>query len=271
MSPSAAPGLGETSSGADRRPETIPQYSAGRILGLWAAVTAPMGLMAFVVAPLMAPHVGLHRGLLHWILMVVGMAWQCGLSIMLLRREGPMDWVAVRKRIWLNGPRDPRTGQARARLWWWVVPAIAANVLLGFAADPLVSLWSRLTGLEEPAWASITALAQPEFVGQWWIVGLALVSSAFNYVLGEELFFRGILLPRMEKAFGRWDWVVNTLLFGLYHVHKIWFWPTMVMSSFGTVWAARRYRSLWMSIAVHGVESLFVIVVLAVVAGWWMP
>src|SRR3712207_7874009 len=69
----------------------------------------------------------------------------------------------------------------------------------------------------------------------------------FNYLLGEELLFHGVLLPRMAGVFGRWDWVANTVLFGLYHVHKIWFWPSMIMSSFGLTWAAKRYRSLWMS------------------------
>ena len=41
----------------------------------------------------------------------------------------------------------------------------------------------------------------------------------FNTVLGEELLFRGLLLPRMRGAFGRWDWLVNGVLFGVYHLH----------------------------------------------------
>ena len=63
---------------------------------------------------------------------------------------------------------------------------------------------------------------------------LTLVSLVFNYLLGEELLFRGVLLPRMAGVFGRWDWVANTVLFGLYHVHKIWSWPSMITSSSAT-------------------------------------
>jgi uncharacterized protein len=33
-------------------------------------------------------------------------------------------------------------------------------------------------------------------------------------VLGEELPFRGFLLPRMRGAFGRTDWIVNGVLSG---------------------------------------------------------
>src|SRR3712207_9435994 len=88
-------------------------------------------------------------------------------------------------------------------------------------------------------------------------------SITLNYLLGEELLFRGVLLPRMAGVFGRWDWVANTVLFGLYHVHKIWFWPSMITSSFGTAWAARRYRSMWMGVIVHGVEGYFLVLILA--------
>jgi CAAX protease family protein len=30
-----------------------------------------------------------------------------------------------------------------------------------------------------------------------------------NTVLGEELLFRGYLLPRMNRTFGRFDWLVR--------------------------------------------------------------
>ena len=69
-------------------------------------------------------------------------------------------------------------------------------------------------------------------------------------MLGEELLFRGLLLPRMRGAFGRWDWVANKLLFAMYHLHKIWSWPSMISSSFGYAWAAKRFRSLWMGVIV---------------------
>ncbi len=68
--------------------------------------------------------------------------------------------------------------------------------------------------------------------------------------------------------FGRWDWVANTVLFGLYHVHKIWFWPSIMASSFAYAWTAKRYRSIWLAMIVHGVEGFFVIMVLAVILGW---
>ncbi|MCB0908346.1 MAG: CPBP family intramembrane metalloprotease [Nocardioidaceae bacterium] len=256
---------------ADESRSSQPQYSLGRILAIWAAATVPMGLLAFVAAPRLIAGSDLHPGLVYWMLMVVGMIWQFGLSVLVLHGElGTLRWAAVKARVWMNAPVDPHSGRPRWRLWWWVVPAIAANVVGGLAATRLDEAWVRwFPALAEPSYTRIQALASDRFEGQWWILGLALVSSLFNYVLGEELLFRGVLLPRMNGVFGRWDWVANAVLFGLYHVHKIWFWPSMVLSSFGTSWAARRYRSMWMGVVVHGVEGFYVVLVLAVVAGWY--
>jgi uncharacterized protein len=250
--------------------ESSAQYSLAKILGIWAAVTAPMAVLAFVVAPAIMARTSLHAGIVHWIAITVGMIWQFVVSLVVLRRElGGLRWAAVKDRIWLNLPRDPRTGRTRKRLFVWVVPAIGANVVGGYLATRLDTAWTDwLPALREPSYVRMEGLADPQFHGAWWLLGLALVSITFNYLLGEELFFRGVLLPRMAGVFGRWDWVANTVLFGLYHVHKIWFWPSMIASSFGTVWAARRYRSLWMGVIVHGVEGYFIVLVLGVILGW---
>jgi membrane protease YdiL (CAAX protease family) len=242
-----------------------------KILAIWASVTAPMAVLAFVVAPAIIPHTSVHPGLVHWALMVVGMAWQFVISLVVLRRElGGLRWPAVRQRIRWNPPLDPATGRPRRALWWWAVPAIGANVLGGFLATRLDAAWTNwLPALREPWYTDFTVLADPQFQGQWWILGLALTSMLFNYLLGEELLFRGVLLPRMAGVFGRWDWVANAVLFGLYHVHKIWAWPSMVASAFGYSWAARRYRSMCMGVLVHGVEGFYVVLVVTVLLGWY--
>ncbi|MGC1208563.1 MAG: CPBP family intramembrane glutamic endopeptidase [Ornithinimicrobium sp.] len=252
-------------------PADAEQYSLTKILVIWASVTAPMGLLAFVAAPALMPRFSIHPGLIYWILMVLGMMWQFVVSLIVLRHDlGALRWAEVKARIRLNGPRDPGTGRPRRVLWWWVIPAIGANVLGGYLATRLDAAWTDwFPVLTEPDHVQIEGLADPALQGQWWILGLALTSCLFNYLLGEELLFRGVLLPRMTGVFGRWDWVANTVLFGLYHVHKIWFWPSMILSSFGYAWVAKRYQSLWMSVIVHGVESYFVVLVLMVVLGYY--
>jgi len=71
----------------------------------------------------------------------------------------------------------------------------------------------------------------------------------------------------MAGVFGRWDWVANTVLVGLYHVHKIWAWPSMIAGAFNMAWAAKRYRSMWMGVIVHGLEGFFIVLIVAVLPG----
>ena len=89
-----------------------------------------------------------------------------------------------------------------------------------------------------------------------------------NYVLGEELLFRGVLLPKMRGAFGRWDWVANAVLFGFYHMHV----PLRILfiGVGGLAWAlpSRHFRSIWFALILHGVEGVFLLVaVFAVLSG----
>lgn len=247
----------------------LAQYSSVAILGIWAIVTVPMALLAFVAAPAMISQTSINPGLVFWMLMVVGMIWQFVVSVVVLRIElGTLRWSVVRERIWLNQPRDPRTGKSRRILYLWAIPAIGANVVGGMLAVGLDNAWTGvLSGFPEPEYTGIEGLADPTLQGQWWILALALTSSLFNYVLGEELLFRGVLLPRMAGVFGRWDWFANTVLFGLYHVHKVWVLPGMILSSFGIAWATRRYRSMWMGVIVHGVEAYFLVLVFGVIVG----
>lgn len=253
-------------------PEDLPQYSLGKILAIWAAAAIPMPVLAFWVAPRLAESMGLHLGIAIWGLMILGMIWQFLLSCLLLRAEaGPGRQGSWASRLWLQAPRDPVTGKPRLRLLWWVVPVIAGSFLVeqtGFAdllAAPLLWLAPSLALVPAPELAS---LAQPQFVGAWWLIPVALVSCLFNYALGEELLFRGVLMPRMQGAFGRWDWVANAVLFGTYHLIRPLTIPATIVSTLLWTLPSRRYRSIWFALIPHGIEGLFLLVmIVALVSG----
>jgi uncharacterized protein len=175
------------------------QYSLATILSMWAAVSLPMALLAWVVGPLSSPHLPLHPGITHWLLMIAGMIWQTVVALVILRRElGSLHWKVLRKRLWLNLPRDPRTGRTRARLFGGVVPPLLFSFATGVVVTPYVDapVTTLFPALQMPARMDISRLADPQFAGQWWLLGVALISSGFNYLLGEELFFRGYCCRR---------------------------------------------------------------------------
>ncbi len=92
----------------------------------------------------------------------------------------------------------------------------------------------------------------------------------FVSFLGEDLLFRGLLLPRMRGVFGRGDFVANGVLFAFYHLHQPWsIVPSMVDGVFLYALPSRRFRSAWMGIAVHSAQTVFfVVVALGLVLGW---
>ena len=241
------------------RYEAVRQYSLLEILAVWAAAAVPMGLLAWVVAPWLADQLSGDEPLAEALLicLTVGLIWQFALVVILLRRElGSLEWSRVRNALWLRPPRDPKSGRVGGRVWWWA---------LLFAA--LVAAWAMVPAIQGPSTRHFgdflgSARGAAFFSGAWGWLAVIVVFVVFNTVLGEELLFRGLLLPRMRAVFGRGDWVANGVLFTLYHLHVPWVMPaTLVDGIFLEAYPTRRFQSAWMGIIVHSVQSVFVIAV----------
>jgi CAAX protease family protein len=256
------------------------QYSLAKILGIWALAAIPMGILGWIVFPAVSPDPGadpLGAGVTRIVLLTTGLIWLFALSMIIVRQEeGDLRWATVKRRLLLNTPRDPTSGETRGRLWLWVIPFLIAITVWEMGFTPNVNkLWvSIFPFFAEPAGYSMGAIFQSQailqrLVGAWWFLGLMLVNAVFNTILGEEFLFRGVLLPKMEGVFGKWSWVANGVLFGCYHFHQPWVILDAVISGvFLNAFPAWRFRSTWMSIIVHSAESVFfAFLILGVVLG----
>jgi uncharacterized protein len=238
-----------------------------------------MGVLGWIIFPLLAPDFEadpLGSGVARLVLLTLGLIWLFVLSMIIVRREeGDLRWATVKRRLRLNTPRDPTTGEPRPRLWLWVVPFLVAVAVVELVLNsPMENVWvSVFPFFKEPAGYSFDAVLQSQEIlgrleGAWWFFALFVIQAAFNTILGEEFLFRGVLLPKMEGVFGRWSWVANSLLFGLYHVHVPWVIPNAFLTGLLYTYPAYRYRSTWMSIIVHSAQSVyFAFLVLGVVLG----
>ena len=254
------------------RVEAAPQTSAAAIIGLWLLVVVPMAGLSLVLAPiLIARYPDANAGLIFWGTIIGGMAWQCVVSLGVLFAEGQRwRWQDLRDRLWLHPPSHPVTGRRSWALLWVVVPlGCACSLLAGPAFDGLdVAFATQLPGWMTPGYGDITTLATPANTGNWTILWMALISSLFNYVLGEAFFFHGILLPRMAGAFGRWAFVANAVAYGGYHVHKAVVMPSVMISCLAFSLPAQLTRSIWPALLIHGIEGVALIAaVLFVVLG----
>jgi uncharacterized protein len=239
----------------------VRQYSLARIIAVWAAAAVPMAALAWIVAPLVADRLegplALPRALL--VLLTLGLIWQFVLVVVLVHRErGSLRWAVLKDALWLHSPRSPTTGRVGGRLWLVLVPALLIFTAEGFIPYP----FSPATGHDFAAFVGSEAGAA-FMSGNWVWFAIIVALSVFNTVLGEELLFRGLLLPRMWGAFGRFDWVANGFLFALYHLHMPWVIPaTLVGDTFALSYPSRRYRSALIGIIVHSSQSVLVLVLL---------
>ncbi|RED77560.1 CPBP family intramembrane glutamic endopeptidase [Cohnella phaseoli] len=247
----------------------VKQYSVSKIIGLWALVALPMAFFRFVLMPLLAPVVSIHPGILYWLFMILGMIWQFALSVLILRRElGRLTWRKLQKRLWLNHPVHPKTKRTYKLAYSFTIPIILyafffeSSGLFSFMEEAVNRLFPALA---PKSYTLIENLATPEFEGAWYLLGIALISCLFNYLLGEELFFRGVLLPQMRGAFGKWDWAMNNVLFAAYHLHKISEIPLFLVGSLFYGFLNVKYRSFWPSVIIHGVEAIPLLAAVAAV------
>ena len=234
----------------------IPQLSRGQIVKVWAAAAVPMGTLAWIVAPQVAAGIdgpgAMARALIG--MMLVGLVWQFVLVMILVRREqGTLRPSVVRDSLWLNKPTSPKTGRRGGRVWL-VIPVFLL----------VVAFQELIPSLPIPDEYNAVVFFQSEeakelLAGNWIWLAIITAQALFNTVFGEELLFRGYLLPRMEGAFGRKDWLVNGIIFGAYHLHRPWVIPFGVLDALAYAYPAKRYRSAYLGMAVHSFQSLMII------------
>ena len=143
--------------------------------------------------------------------------------------------------------------------WFIVVLVLSVGVLDERIADSLFSWYPE--SIREFA-----SFEDDSTYATWVIVVVLAAAFAVNGVLGpvvEELYFRGHLLPRIDR-FGRGAPVLNAVLFSLYHLWTPWQNPGRIVALLPWIYTVWRKRSLRLSLAVHiSVNCLFLLLVAA--------
>jgi len=240
------------------------QYTLWQVLGIWLVAGTPMGLLGWVAYPAMSAGLpALDAGLLRIKLFTVGLIWQFMLAMLILyREEGDIRLSTIRRRFWLNHPVSARNGKTKKALWWWIIPLFLLATFVNILRPSIVDLWGKIAPfLAEPPGYDLSALFTPELraqmVGNWGLLGLFFVFALFNGVLGEEFLTRGVLLPKMQGTFGKWDWVANGVLFGCYHLHQPWGILDSIITGWIMAFSGKRLHSNWFPIILHSAEGVF--------------
>lgn len=113
---------------------------------------------------------------------------------------------------------------------------------------------SQLPGIADPRVTFTPALlaywAGGMIHGRWDIALLYLAVFFFN-VVGEELWWRGYILPRQELAFGRNTWWIHGVMWAFFHVFKWWDILPLLPMCLITAYCAQRTRTTWGGLIGH--------------------
>ena len=129
------------------------------------------------------------------------------MAAVLLRRERQRK-RSLSARLWLR----PMNG----RDWLWAVGGLVAVAVLTAGIGTLLLMFQSSKELH-PSFMAFEPLGP----GRYWILGAWIPFFVLN-IVGEEFVWRGVALPRQEVVFGRRAWLVNGILWLLFHAAFPW-------------------------------------------------
>jgi membrane protease YdiL (CAAX protease family) len=93
----------------------------------------------------------------------------------------------------------------------------------------------------------------------WGLLAYYLAAMFIFNILGEELWWRGYILPRQELAFGARAWIVNGTLWALFHFFyhtTLGVLVSYLPTTLAIAYVAQRTRNTWPGIIGHMVSNL---------------
>jgi len=212
--------------------------------------------LLYVSMPWLTSALGLHSQIAFGTLTSIAFLVAIGAALVGVWREGYVLLSReMRERMWLHWPQGWRH-------WLLAVGVFAiAAVIIVVIGTPLSKLLASVPGFIPPEWVpdTINPLVDvdPEnpfpgitLAGNWGFVVIYIGVLILN-ILGEELYFRGLILPKMQGVFGRWDWVANGSLWALFHSFIRWNYPLLLPGTLGIAFIARKTRSVYAVMLIH--------------------
>lgn len=241
--------------------DSIPQLGVWTIILMFAWPAAWFTFLIYVVGRQLIPEGGTTPTWLRLLVIVLGTGAELVAGLVLLRREGyRLTLGALRDRIRWRWPKGWKA---------WALAAIVfvLGMSLSMAMGPVNRGLASVPGFVPPEWwgagnnptvqvnSAADAFPDIELEANYLFVLLYLAIGLVFNIFGEEIYYRGYLLPRMRGAFGKWDWVANGVLFTLKHVYQRWLYPGILVGGLGFAFAAGPLGSLPLAMVFHWIGN----------------
>ena len=208
--------------------QEVPQLKWAGLTVLYALPVTWWAVVMYVITPAVLPRITTPAGEINgYALNLITLScylFEFLLAVFVLRREGQrFSWSALKSRLNL------RWGGWKA--WGLFILIFLVAFALTF---PLMTI-SKLTAAAAPPpeWFPASqnplksvngiedALPGMTLKGNYIFLLLFLFTGLLN-IVGEDTYYRGVLIPKLGGLFGKYAWLAGGILFALKHVYVWW-------------------------------------------------
>jgi membrane protease YdiL (CAAX protease family) len=195
-----------------------------------------------LIIPFLSEQTGLEP-ILFWFL-VAGLGMFLPLVVLayfILRREG----LKIDKNTWKDRLRFRKMNKTD---WQWTIGSIFIIGLLSFV---IMKILETLLGKidHQPSFMYF----EPLTPDRYWLLLVWFPYWLLN-IMGEEILWRGVILPRQEIAFGKNAWLIHGVCWGIFHLAFGWqLLLTLLPILFIQSYAVQRRKNSWIGVVIHAV------------------
>lgn len=154
-----------------------------------------------------------------------------------------------RKNIWeLNGYKNKLS---TGKLILYAVGLVVLMFLIWGITQPVDKIITDKIFSWLPNWYTVQDLNGYSKEAIQLTLILNLVLNGFLAPFVEEFYFRGYLLPRMTTAWGKRAFVLNTVLFSLYHFWQPYVYFTLIIALLPMIYMVWKTKDLRLAILTH--------------------
>ena len=209
------------------------------------AIYIPAALLMYFLTKYLIPYLceitGLETILFWFIVAASGIFFPLIITaIMILKFEG----FKISKNTWIQRLRFRKI--SKKDILWSIGGLILVGIMSGIIMKGLELVIGKFD--HSPAFMSFEPLTK----GRYWLLLVWFPYWILN-ILGEEILWRGVMLPRQEILFGKYAWVIHGFGWGLFHIAFGWqLLITLIPLIFIQSYVVQRTKNSWTGVIMHG-------------------
>lgn len=130
--------------------------------------------------------------------------------------------------------------------WRWGLLGIVAVAAASGGVSELLKLFTSEIN-HQPVFMAF----EPLTPDRYWLLLLWFPYWLLN-IMGEEILWRGVLLPRQEIAFGKYAWIYHGIFWGVFHLAFGWHLIlTLLPMLFIQSYVVQKRQNTWLGVLIH--------------------